>query len=181
MNMRVTALFLLLHVISPDVKEQFNEVKNIFSAYLEKKDLRKTVERFAILDEIYSRHDHFEADSLYHDLNKKKHNVSRATVYNTLELLVQCDLVKKHQFGKNLAQYEKSYGHKQHDHIICVDCKKVVEFCDPRIQQIKSMMGELLNFKITHHSLNMYGICGNCQKKREMEAAGKNVIEKQTV
>jgi len=58
-----------------------------------------------------------------------------------------------------------------------VDCKKVVEFCDPRIQQIKSMMGELLNFKITHHSLNMYGICGNCQKKREMEAAGKNVIE----
>jgi Fur family ferric uptake transcriptional regulator len=86
-------------------------------------------------------------------------------------------LVKKHQFGKNQAQYEKSYGYKQHDHIICVDCKKVVEFCDPRIQQIKSMMGELLNFKITHHSLNMYGICGNCQMKREIETSKKNSTE----
>jgi Fur family transcriptional regulator, ferric uptake regulator len=160
-------------------KEHIEEVKNIFSAYLEQKDLRRTTERFIILEEIYLRDDHFEAESLYEHLVKRKYNVSRATVYNTLELLVSCDLVKKHQFGKNLAQYEKSYGYKQHDHIICVDCKKVVEFCDPRIQQIKSMMGELLNFKITHHSLNMYGVCGNCQKKREVEAAKKEA-EKQT-
>ncbi len=149
------------------------EVKNIFSAYLERKDLRKTIERYTILEEIYKRDDHFEAESLFNYFKKKKFNISRATVYNTLELLVSCDLVKKHQFGKNLAQYEKSYGYKQHDHIICVDCKKVVEFCDPRIQQIKSMMGELLNFKITHHSLNMYGICGTCQIQREVEAAKK--------
>ncbi|MBP7389708.1 MAG: transcriptional repressor [Chitinophagales bacterium] len=151
-------------------KETFEEVKNIFSAYLENKELRRTTERFTILEEIYKRSDHFDAESLYEDLSRKKNfNVSRATVYNTLDLLVSCDLVKKHQFGKNQAQFEKSYGYKQHDHIICVDCKKVVEFCDPRIQQIKSMMGDLLNFKITHHSLNMYGICGNCQMKREMD------------
>ena len=157
--------------MNKNLADNFDEVKNIFSAYLERKDLRKTNERYVILEEIYSRSDHFEAESLFEDILKQKHNVSRATVYNTLELLVSCDLVKKHQFGKNLAQYEKSYGYKQHDHIICVDCKKVVEFCDPRIQQIKSMMGDLLNFKITHHSLNMYGICGNCLKKREIEAS----------
>ncbi len=175
-------------MISPDKKEQIEEAKNIFSAYLEKKALRKTNERFLILDEIYSRTDHFEAESLYNDILKKNFNISRATVYNTLELLISCDLIKKHQFGKNLAQYEKSYGYKQHDHIICVDCKKVVEFCDPRIQQIKSMMGELLNFKITHHSLNMYGVCGSCQKKREMaeaqrkeEPINKKKTEKQTI
>lgn len=154
-------------------KEFIEEVKNIFSAYLESKDLRKTSERFIILDEIYSRDDHFEAEALYDDLKRKHYNVSRATVYNTLDLLTSCDLVKKHQFGKNQAQYEKSYGYKQHDHIICVDCKKVVEFCDPRIQQIKSMMAELLNFKITHHSLNMYGICGSCQLKRQADATKK--------
>lgn len=146
----------------------FEEVKNIFTAYIEQKKLRKTNERFTILEEIYSRSDHFDAESLYEDLLKKKHDVSRATVYNTLDLLVSCDLVKKHQFGKNLAQFEKSYGYKQHDHAICVDCRKVIEFCDPRIQQIKTMMGELLNFNIIHHSLNLYGICGNCQKLREM-------------
>lgn len=148
-----------------------DEIRNIFSAHLESNSLRKTPERYAILDEIYSRNDHFDADNLFEDLKKKSLNVSRATVYNTLELLLSCDLIKKHQFGKNLAQYEKSYGYKQHDHIICVDCKKVVEFCDPRIQQIQTMMGDLLNFKITHHALNLYGICGNCQKKRQRHQA----------
>jgi Fur family ferric uptake transcriptional regulator len=149
--------------------ETIDEVKKIFSAYLEQKAQRKTVERFQILEEIYSRHDHFDAEVLYIDLKHKGLNVSRATVYNTLDLLISCDLIKKHQFGKNQAQYEKSYGYKQHDHILCVDCKKVVEFCDPRIQQIKSMMGDLLNFTITHHSLNLYGICGNCKIKREVK------------
>jgi Fur family ferric uptake transcriptional regulator len=149
--------------------ETLDEVKKIFSAYLEQKAQRKTVERFQILEEIYSRHDHFDAEVLYIDLKQKGLNVSRATVYNTLDLLISCDLIKKHQFGKNQAQYEKSYGYKQHDHILCVDCKKVVEFCDPRIQQIKSMMGDLLNFTITHHSLNLYGICGNCKIKREVK------------
>lgn len=153
--------------------EQFREAKNIFSTYMENHGLRRTPERFTILEEIYARNDHFDADEFYEDLKKKQLNISRATVYNTLELLHSCDLIKKHQFGKNQAQYEKSYGHKQHDHVICVDCKKVVEFCDPRIHQIQSMMGELLNFKITHHSLNLYGICGTCQINREKNQSKK--------
>ena len=156
-----------------DNKDTVKEIKNIFSAYLEQHGQRKTPERFAILDEIYSRTDHFDAETLYIQMKNNHHNVSRATVYNTLDLLVSCDLVSRHQFGKNFAQYEKSYGYRQHDHVICVDCKKVVEFCDPRIQQIQSMMAELLNFKITHHSLNLYGICGNCQKLRGMNAKTK--------
>jgi Fur family transcriptional regulator, ferric uptake regulator len=81
-------------------------------------------------------------------------------------------LVKKHQFGKNLAQYEKSFGFKQHDHVICTQCGTVTEFCDPRIQNIKTMMGDLLNFEITHHSLNLYGLCRACQKEREYHSNG---------
>ncbi len=152
-------------------EEQIKMVKKIFEAYLENKNLRKTSERFAILEEIYSRSDHFDVETLYVQMKNKKYRVSRATVYNTLELLVSCDLVTKHQFGKNMAQFEKSYGYKQHDHIICLDCGKVVEFCDPRIQQIQTMMGELLKFEIKHHSLNLYGACnrlhqgGICENK----------------
>jgi Fur family ferric uptake transcriptional regulator len=148
-------------------------VRKLFSNYLEKHGQRKTPERFAILEEVYATHDHFDVESLYARMKKKNSPVSRATVYNTIELLLECDLVKRHQFGKNLALYEKSYEYKQHDHLICEDCEHVFEFCDPRIQQIQSMMGQLLSFDISHHSLNLYGHCnelkstGNCRHQNK--------------
>jgi Fur family ferric uptake transcriptional regulator len=136
-----------------------NEVKSIFTTYIEKHSLRKTPERYTILEEIYNRKGHFDAEELFIHMKNQNYRVSRATVYNTLELLVNCDLVTKHMFGKNMAQYEKSYGYKQHDHLICIECGKVLEFCDPRIQGIKSMMGDILEFDVIHHSLNLYGKC----------------------
>jgi len=153
-------------------QQQMDEVRSIFRSFLKKRNQRQTPERFAVLEEIYASDGHFDADELYIRLKQKGARVSRATVYNTLELLLECDLVVRHQFGKNQAKYERAYSYWQHDHLICMDCNEVFEFCDPRLQGVREMVAEIFQFEIKHHSLHMYG---HCQRPHCANKEGKTI------
>lgn len=141
-------------------------VKDVLKQYLQDKGFRNTPERYAIIEEIYNLDHHFNVDDLYLLMIRKKYQVSKATIYNTIEIFLDAGLIRKHQFGEKTltsSSYEKSYFDKQHDHLVIYkkdsdkEIEEIIEFCDPRLQTIKQSIEEAFGVSIDTHSLYFYG------------------------
>lgn len=154
--------------------EHVEAARDRFRTVLRERGQRQTSERFAILDEIYRTGEHLDADTLFTRLREQNVPVSRATVYNTLDLLVSCGLVARHQFGEAQARYERAYSYAQHDHLICTECGEIYEFCDPRLRDTETMIGDIYGFQVRHHALTLYGECGRmpCPNRESDRASG---------
>ena len=140
--------------------------KETLNAYLQQKKLRPTRERFLLLEEIMQTDGHFDADELFANLNAKGLKASRATVYNTLDLLVECGLISKYRFGESHSRYEKAFGRPRHDHLICLECGEIIEFVNERLDRIQKEVCDENKFTLHNSTLQIFGICSNCQNKK---------------
>lgn len=143
------------------------KAEEIFRKFLKDGHNRITPERFEVLEYALEYEGHFGADDLFILMKSSKSRVSRATVYNTLELLVQCELLSKRNFGDNISRYESNFKRQQHDHLICVECGEIVEFTDTRLLNIPENICKDLGFELDSYSFNIFARCKNkknCKK-----------------
>lgn len=140
--------------------------RDILHDFLRQKKLRPTRERFLLLDEIMAMSGHFDADQVYATLSRKGLKASRATVYNTLDLLVSCGLISKYRFGESQSRYEKAFGRPRHDHMICLECGEIIEFLTPKLEAIQREVCRRKNFEPRNSTLQIFGVCSRCSSRK---------------
>src|SRR4051794_11444585 len=150
----------------PRRPEKFIEEKEILVDHLQKTGLRRTSQRDLILETFLRTEDHLTSEDLYQLVHKQDPTVGHTTVYRTLKLLTEAGLAREVRFGDNKTYYEHHYNHAHHDHMICTECGEVIEFFSPEIESLQDQMADNFGFKPTHHSLRLWGICANCQRKK---------------
>ncbi len=152
-------------------KNEFQKEKQIFLEHIQKTGLRRTAQRDLILDIFLKTEEHLSSEDLYWLIQKEDGSIGHTTVYRTLKLLTDAGLAREVRFGDGKTYYEHHYDHEHHDHIICTECGKVVEFFSAEIEDLQIEMAAKFGFKLTHHSLRILGLCEDCQKKDSETAA----------
>ena len=144
-------------------KEKFVVEKSVFDDHIRASGLRRTGQRDFILETFLSTEEHLTADDLHWLIQKKDPSIGHTTVYRTLKLLTEAGLAREVRFGDNKTYYEHHYNHEHHDHMICTECGKVIEFFSPDIEALQDEMADKFGFSATHHSLRMWGLCSDCK------------------
>ena len=139
-----------------------------FTNYMKLHRMRKTPERFAIYERVLGMPHHFFIEDLYGEMEAAGYHVSRATVYNTVNMLVDAGLVRKHQFGNAPAQYEKITGPARHHHLVCTVCGKIKEITVPEIDQCLDQR-TFRGFTPQYSDLKIFGICRQCQRNQKQD------------
>lgn len=141
-----------------------------FTNFLENNKLRKTPERFAILNCILKINSLFTIDYLLQQMSTSVYHVSRATLYNTIDLLSQCGIIRRHVFEGMPPQYERITS-SPHSYLICTSCRKIKEVRDKNFIAFMNANKKITAFSVTHYSLYVYGICNTCARKMKRSAA----------
>ncbi len=138
--------------------------KQIFIEYLKQKNLKRSQQREFILDLFLATHRHVTTEELYQLAIKEFPQIGYSTVHRTLKLLSECGLASERHFGDRYTRFERKQKDQHHDHLICTKCGKIIEFESQKIEKLQNNVAKQENFKVTHHRLELYGICNKCQK-----------------
>jgi Fur family ferric uptake transcriptional regulator len=138
----------------------------VFRTYVRQRGMRMTPERMALFEEIFSRHEHVDADRLHAEMERNGRKISRASVYRNLDLLAESGLVRKHRLDRNRFLYEHIHVGLTHDHLVCQECGRVVEFVSPGIEAMQNEICRAHGFEPHVHSLQITGLCRDCASRR---------------
>ena len=148
-----------------------------FEEYLQSRSLRQTGQRRFLVEQVFSTHEHFDADGLIEQLPRKgePNYVSRPTVYRTLKEFVDAGLLRSFQLDGRTV-YEHDYGYPQHDHLYCTKCRQLTEFRSDELMQLRDAVAAEHNFRVASHRLIIQGVCQACSRKRRTKRRKQDLI-----
>lgn len=143
-------------------EEEFQTEREIFREHIRNAGLRRTSQRELILGIFLRTEDHLTSEDLYWLVQKQDPGIGQTTVYRTLKLLTEAGLARETRFGDGRTYYEHHYNHEHHDHLICTECGRVIEFFSAEIEELQDRIAAGFGFRLTNHSLRMWGVCRDC-------------------
>jgi len=134
--------------------------------YMARHGLRSTEQRRVVTEMFFASDGHLSIEELLDEVRLKEPRIGYATVYRTLKLLKECGLAFERHFGDGVSRYEVAWSNEHHDHLICVECEKIIEFEDDDIEVLQHQVAAKHGFKLVRHKLELYGVCPDCRAKR---------------
>src|SRR5438067_10463987 len=154
-----------------NAREPLTEEQEIFIKHIQSAGLKRTAQRDLILDVFLRTEEHLSSEDLYRLVKQEDPSIGQTTVYRTLKLLSEAGLAREVRFGDGRTHYEHNYKHQHHDHMICSECGKIIEFYSPELEAIQDAMAAKYRFQLTEHLLRMIGICADCRRQKKQQTA----------
>lgn len=142
-----------------------DELRGAFRDFLKRRGIKCTGARMTILDTVLELRDHFEAEQVLYLMGERNIRVSKATVYRTLPLLVDCGILKQVRFDVKQAHYEHAFGDKPHDHMVCHRCGRIIEFAADEVIAMRDRIAQRNHFHVIGHRFQLTGLCWECSTK----------------
>jgi Fur family ferric uptake transcriptional regulator len=142
-----------------------SEEQEVFLQHLQKAGLKRTAQRDLILDVFLRTEKHLSSEDLYRLVQTEDQTIGQTTVYRTLKLLTEAGLAREVRFGDGRTHYEHNYKHQHHDHMICTECGKIIEFYSAELEALQDAMAAKYRFEPTQHLLRILGICAECRRQ----------------